>query len=135
VLRRRASARRSPGLRQRTRDEDWASALLGGLGVWRLAVGLAVLLGRRGRVRVDRRAEFGAQAAQIFEHGGAMVLELVDLVVDLAAAAQALLDGLGGLGLGFLAGAASVVVGVGAERLGVGLGLRAARRSPPRSDV
>jgi hypothetical protein len=54
-----------------------------------------------------------------------MVLELVNLVVDLAAAAQALLDGLGGLGRGFLAGAASVVVGVGAERLGVGLGLGA----------
>ena len=76
-------------------------------------------------MRVDRGAEFGAQAAQIFEHGGAMVFEVVDLVVDLAAAAQALLDGLGGLGRGFLAGAASVVVGVGAEHLGVGLGLRA----------
>ena len=84
-------------------------------------------------MRVDRGAELGAQAAQLVEQARAMVLELVDLVVDLAAAPQALLDGLGGLGRGFLTGATSVVVGVGAERLGVGLGLRAARRSPPRS--
>jgi hypothetical protein len=86
----------------------------GGVGVGRVAVGLAV--GRRcGPVRVDRGAELGAQARKLLERAGTMGLELVDL----AAPAQALLDGLGGLGRGVLAGAARVVVGLGADLLGV----------------
>jgi hypothetical protein len=95
-------------------------------------------------VRVDRGVELGAQAAQPVEHAGAVGLELVDLLVDLAAAAQTLLDGLRGLGGGVLAGAARVVVGLGADLLGVGvggladplrvgLGLRAQLGTVPRS--
>jgi hypothetical protein len=63
-----------------------------------------------------------SQATQLVEHAGAMVLEHVDLVVDLAAPAQALLDGLGRLGCGFLEGVESVVLGLGADLLGLGAG-------------
>src|SRR5919197_1056931 len=52
-----------------------------------------------------------------------MGLERVDLVVDLAAPAQALLDRRGGLGRRLLAGAAGVVVGAGADFARVGVGL------------
>jgi hypothetical protein len=76
-------------------------------------------------VRLDRGADLGARAAQLFHHAGPMGLEVLDLVVDLAAPAQALLDRLRRVGGGVLAGAALVVVGLRADLLRVGLRLRA----------